>query len=368
MYSIFRGCSSLKYIDLSNFNTSSITTMYSMFDRCSSLESLDLTNFNTSSVASMGSMFYGCSSLQYIDLSNFNTSSVVYMNYIFAECYSLKSLNLSSFNTSSVKDMSYMFYGCNSLQYIDLSNFDMVNCNSFASMFSFINNIKFINLYNFSNDKIISQIFNNSKGLYVCQKNKIITKPNIYNCCDYNFETNECYSNNNNTNSSNKSSFETILSIILGIIFFTGIVLLIIYFYKKKKKDSSLLRPDESSLDAKMPILKKSEISTTYEYEPQKMIKDDSDILIIFQKTKSSIVKILINPDKTMQELIKIYFKMINRPDLFGNNSIKFLKNNECIQHDSYELIKTYFNGINGENIIIVDDVDGLIDSSLSVN
>jgi surface protein len=46
-------------------------------------------------------MFSSCSSLRSIDLSNFNTESVTNMDSIFAECTSLFSINLSSFNLYS---------------------------------------------------------------------------------------------------------------------------------------------------------------------------------------------------------------------------------------------------------------------------
>ena len=37
---MFYGCSSLKELNLSNFNTSKMTSMQRMFDRCESLEEL----------------------------------------------------------------------------------------------------------------------------------------------------------------------------------------------------------------------------------------------------------------------------------------------------------------------------------------
>ena len=49
--------------------------MYNMFYNCSNLISLDLSHFNTSSVTDMEYMFYGCSNLISLDLSDFNTSS-----------------------------------------------------------------------------------------------------------------------------------------------------------------------------------------------------------------------------------------------------------------------------------------------------
>ena len=60
----------------------------------------------------MGSMFYKCSSLKELNLSNFNTNKVTYMRYMFYGCSSLKELNLSNFNTNNVTNMDGMFYGC----------------------------------------------------------------------------------------------------------------------------------------------------------------------------------------------------------------------------------------------------------------
>ena len=61
-------------------------------------------------------MFSGCSSLKSIDLSSFNTTNVNNMNSMFFYCSSLQSIDLSSFNTTNVKSMSWMFEGCSSLK------------------------------------------------------------------------------------------------------------------------------------------------------------------------------------------------------------------------------------------------------------
>ena len=108
----------LESVDLSGFNTSSVTDMSYIFSGCSSLTTLDLSNFNTSSVTDMSSMFDGCSSLTTLDLSSFDTSSVTDMNSMFDDCSSLTELDLSSFDTSNVTDMNYMFEGCQNLQTI----------------------------------------------------------------------------------------------------------------------------------------------------------------------------------------------------------------------------------------------------------
>ena len=73
---MFRKCSSITEIDLSNFKTSQVTAMNSMFSYCSSLTSLDLSNFDTSQVETTSSMFFHCSNLQYINLNNFDESKL----------------------------------------------------------------------------------------------------------------------------------------------------------------------------------------------------------------------------------------------------------------------------------------------------
>ena len=113
---LFFGCSSLKSIDLSSFNTTNVKNMSGMFSYCHSLNSIDLSLFNTTNVKNMSGMFCDCSSLKSIDLSSFNTNNVNDMSCMFFDCSSLKSIDLSSFNTTNVNDMSDMFVGCSSLK------------------------------------------------------------------------------------------------------------------------------------------------------------------------------------------------------------------------------------------------------------
>ena len=112
---MFRLCSNLTTLDVSNFNTSAVTNMIYMFSNCSNLTTLDVSNFNTSAVTNMSYMFPNCSNLSTLDLSSFNTSAVTNMSSMFNGCSNLTTLDLSNFNTSSVTNMSYMFYRCSSL-------------------------------------------------------------------------------------------------------------------------------------------------------------------------------------------------------------------------------------------------------------
>ena len=69
----------------------------------------------------------------------------------------------------------------------------MINCNFYYDFFSNINNIRYINLYNFKNDKIIGDTFYEDGNVhFVCQSKKIINSQNSYNCCNYNFDYDEC--------------------------------------------------------------------------------------------------------------------------------------------------------------------------------
>ena len=155
MKQMFRGCTNLTSLDLSSFNTSSVTDVMQMFRGCTNLTSLDVSSFETSNVTNMAGMFYGCSSLTSLDLSNFNTAKVTSMGSMvsfgmFQDCSSLISLDLSSFDTSNVFQMSLMFSGCSSLVDLDVSSFDTSNVTDMNYMFSGCSSIAELDLSNFT--------------------------------------------------------------------------------------------------------------------------------------------------------------------------------------------------------------------------
>ena len=124
MTSMFENCTSLKEIDLSNFETKNVYHMNDMFMNCSSLKTIDTSKFNTAKVKDMQFMFYNCSSLQTLDVSNFNTSNVTDMTNMFYNCKLLKNIDLTNFDTSKVTDFSRMFWGCSNFTTLNLSSFD----------------------------------------------------------------------------------------------------------------------------------------------------------------------------------------------------------------------------------------------------
>ena len=116
MDSMFCLCQTLTKLDLSNFDTSNVTTMYFMFSHCYSLSQLDLSSFDTSKVFHMHYMFYDCYKLTELDLSSFDTSSTYDIKLMFAWCKKLTTIYISDkWNIDSVKYSDDMFNVCRSL-------------------------------------------------------------------------------------------------------------------------------------------------------------------------------------------------------------------------------------------------------------
>ena len=173
---MFAYCGMLSELDVSNFDTSSVTSMRYMFRDCEKLSELDVSHFDTSNVTSMGAMFYHCYSLIKLDLSNFDTSNVTSMWAMFHHCYSLIKLDLSNFDTSSVTSMGYMFCNCWSLKELGLSHFKMTQVKSIGSMFKGCRSLISLNLSGFDsgnldlirrskNDIVIGSMFDGCTSL-----------------------------------------------------------------------------------------------------------------------------------------------------------------------------------------------------------
>ncbi|EKZ3831058.1 BspA family leucine-rich repeat surface protein [Listeria monocytogenes] len=131
MYYMF-AASAATSLDLSNWDTSNVKNMYSMFYG-NLATSLDLSSFDTSNVTDMGNMFIGSLATS-LDLSNFDTSKVTNMYGMF-QYSAATSLNLSNWDTSNVTNMGYMF-DRSAVTSLDLSNFDTSKVAGMDSMFN----------------------------------------------------------------------------------------------------------------------------------------------------------------------------------------------------------------------------------------
>ena len=157
----------LRTLDLSEFDTSQVTSMTEAFYQCNKLEEINLTNVNTSNVTSMNYMFFNCSGLTSLDVSNFDTSNVTDMSRMFCICSGLTSLDVSNFDTSNVTDIINMFSNCSGLTSLDVSNFDTSNVTNMDSMFSNCKGLTSLDVSNFDTSNVtnMDSMFSNCKGL-----------------------------------------------------------------------------------------------------------------------------------------------------------------------------------------------------------
>lgn len=137
---MFYDCTST-IIDLSNFNTSSVTNMEGMFRSCSKVEGLNLSTFNTQNVTNMKNIFSGCSKLQTIT-HNLNMSNVDNMEGMFGNCTSLREVDFSNVpSKTSINTMYGMFSGCTKIEIIDLSGFNINSISTLGYTFSNCRNL-----------------------------------------------------------------------------------------------------------------------------------------------------------------------------------------------------------------------------------
>ncbi len=122
-------------LDLSNFDTSNVTSMYGMFSQCGAT-SINLSGFDTSNVTDMSYMFHLCGATS-LDLSSFKSSIGCNTTMMFCECSNLTSLDMSNFKTIYSVDgyINSMFLNCTSLKFIDISSLDTDNIDCVGGMF-----------------------------------------------------------------------------------------------------------------------------------------------------------------------------------------------------------------------------------------
>ena len=124
-------------LDLSAWNTDSLTNMQYMFEYCTKLTSLDLSGWNTSNVTSTEGLFGHDQQLTNLRFDGWNTGNVRLMGHMFEYCTKLTSLDLSGWDTSNVTDMYGLFANCTSLAGLKLGDrWNMGNVTDTTWMFS----------------------------------------------------------------------------------------------------------------------------------------------------------------------------------------------------------------------------------------
>lgn len=129
----FSGCSSLATLDVSGWDVTSVKNLANTFSNCSNLESLDLSSWvTTTALTSLNSTWWNCEKLTTVDVTGFVTSSVTYMNSAFGYCDLLATLDLSGWSLASCINLNQMFTVCPALTTIgDVSAWDVSSVTSF---------------------------------------------------------------------------------------------------------------------------------------------------------------------------------------------------------------------------------------------
>ena len=94
--------------------------------------------------------------------------------------------------------------------------------------------------------------------------------------------------------------------------------------------------------------------------------KDDNLVTFIFEISSQRKTIIRINECNSIKFLIHLYFDKIQRPDLYGNPSIRFLYNEKILNFDSEDRIKS-LKIKPGDNKIFVDDLEDKLKQNIMV-
>lgn len=122
--SMFAFCEDLKIIQLNEkARTDNLKVMDKMFKGCTSLQYINISNFDLSNVLTLDELFYGCNNLESLNISNIKINPLLQSaSGMFSDCFKLTSIDLSRFNFNSVKDANYMFNNCVNLKQVKLPN------------------------------------------------------------------------------------------------------------------------------------------------------------------------------------------------------------------------------------------------------
>lgn len=134
---LFNGLTALESIEnLHLLNTRRAVSMFNLFRNCSSLTEIDLSNFTTENVTNIAAMFYGASSLTTLDLSSFVTDNIISTGQLFCLATNLTSVNFGDhFQLPKNTSFSYWFYHTK-ITTADLHFITSDNVNDFEDMFS----------------------------------------------------------------------------------------------------------------------------------------------------------------------------------------------------------------------------------------
>ena len=103
-------------------------------------------------------MFRGCVSLRRVNISNFNTKSLKYIGFMFRDCKELRSLNMRNFHNTVLRAQTFLTNAYN-LKFLDLGNLRSSKSN-YVKYFSILDNctIDTVDLSGFSYSALLDNI------------------------------------------------------------------------------------------------------------------------------------------------------------------------------------------------------------------
>ena len=204
MEGMFKDCRNLGDLNISTFDTSSVSKMNGMFQNCINLKTLDLSNFDTSNVNNFQNMFSNCVKLVSLNLSNFKTSIAVNTKQMFSSCILLEYLNINQFNFDLTNYRNKMFISCNNLTSLELNNFKFSGNNT--NLMYCLNLLEppigeDYNCSGFCNNSLYGYEYNNTCYTTCPKKTNVVQNISNYLCeylnCEnlgkfYNYDQNNC--------------------------------------------------------------------------------------------------------------------------------------------------------------------------------
>jgi surface protein len=89
------GCTNLTTLDVSGWDTSSVTAFNNFAVSCSNLTTLDVSGWDTSSVTNFNGFVFACSNLTTLDVSGWDTSSVTNFGAFASGCTNLTTVTVT---------------------------------------------------------------------------------------------------------------------------------------------------------------------------------------------------------------------------------------------------------------------------------
>ena len=151
---LFANCTGLQDVQLhwDQTDTQNFITIQNMFQKCESLVSMEdsgVEDWVLPNVTEARSFFWQCTNLQTVDLSKWNPQNIVNLPFFFFECHNLQSFSMEGWNVPTLKSLQQAFTNCYQLEVIDLSSWSNINSlDDLYAAFSSCSNLKTLKIPN----------------------------------------------------------------------------------------------------------------------------------------------------------------------------------------------------------------------------